>query len=58
MKVKVNAELSPQAKLMLKNIPGVQEIDFIRWFCLKKVVIGGGDLVDYLQALESKRVVK
>ena len=57
MKVKVNAELSPQAKLMLKHIPAVKELDFVRWFCLKKLVIGGGDLVDYLQSLESKKVV-
>lgn len=58
MKVKVNAELSPQAKLMLKNIPAVQEIDFVRWYCTKKLVIGGGDLVDYLQILEARKAVK
>lgn len=58
MKVKVNAELSSQAKLLLRHIPEVKEIDFLRWYCAKKLVVGGGDLIDYLQVVEAKKGVK
>ena len=56
---KVNVVISEQAKLMLSRMPHINPEDFLEWFCnVRKISAGGGDLINYLDYLDSKKVRK
>ena len=41
--------ISEQAKIMLEQMPNNNQDKFIEWYCnIRKVSIGGGDLIEYL----------
>ena len=41
--------ISAQAKLMLDQMPTINQDDVMDWFCeVRKISLGGGDMVDYL----------
>jgi len=47
---------SSQAKLLLNEMPNLNKKDLVNWYCnIKKIEIGGGDIVEYL---EYKKKVK
>ena len=53
MRKEVEIFISAQARLMLDKMPEVEEEDLISWFCnVRKISIGGGDLVDYLKHIK------
>ena len=49
MKRQVMIFISAQAKLMLDQMPTINQDDVMDWFCeVRKISLGGGDMVDYL----------
>ena len=49
MRREVEVFISGQAKLLLKNLKGVSEDEFLDWFCeVRRISAGGGDLIDFL----------
>lgn len=49
MKRQVRVFVSQQANLMLDNMSEIKVEDVMTWFCdVRKISIGGGDIVDYL----------
>lgn len=52
MERQVKIFLSKQANLMLNQMPNINQDDLINWFCIeRKISIGGGDVIDYLNTL-------
>jgi len=50
MEYKVKINISPQAKLLLKEMPSIDEKDLIKWFINhRKIWVGGGDVIDFLK---------
>ena len=55
--VEIEIQVSQQAKLMLEQMKQINEQELIEWFIkVQKITIGGGDIVNYLQYLETKKV--
>jgi len=55
MKKLVDVYVSAQAKLMLKSMPKIVEKELLEWFCnVRKISVGGGDLINYLSYLKDK----
>jgi len=50
--VDIAISFSPQAKLLLKEMPNITEEEIIQWQKKKGIEIGGGDIVMYLQDKE------
>ena len=49
VKKKVEIYFSKQGNLLFKNIKDIQIEELIDWFInIKKIRIGGGDIIDYL----------
>ena len=56
MRRQVSLFFSQQAKDLLKYMPNVKEDDLIKWFSeVRKVSVGGGDIIEYLKYLEGKQ---
>jgi len=52
---KVDISLSEQARTLIERMPDFDEDDFLNWFCnIRKIVVGGGDLIDYLSYLKKR----
>jgi hypothetical protein len=52
--MEINIKFSEQAELILKKIPDIDKEKVIEWFIKKGVLIGGGDILDYLKNTEVK----
>ena len=51
--VEVNIIFSGQAELILKNMSNINRDKILEWFTkIRKVSIGGGDILDYLKYAE------
>jgi len=54
-KIKVDLFFSKQADLLLENMPTLKKENIVEWFVKeRKIVIGGGDIVTYLDYLKDK----
>ena len=52
---KVDVHVSHQAKLMMESMPTIVEKELLEWFCnVRKISVGGGDLINYLSYLKDK----
>jgi hypothetical protein len=47
--VEVDIKFSEQAELMLKSMPNIDRHEVLKWFADKEIIIGGGDVLDYLK---------
>ena len=57
MTYQVKIFLSKQANLLLDNMPSINQEDLIKWFCTeRKISIGGGDVIDYLNTMNGRKV--
>jgi hypothetical protein len=55
-KFNVDINFSSQAELLLEKMKNVSKDDVIDWFVNeKKIFIGGGDIVTYLDFLKNKK---
>jgi hypothetical protein len=55
-KFNVDINFSSQAELLLQKMGNVSKDDVIDWFVNeKKIFIGGGDIVTYLDFLKNKK---
>jgi len=52
--VEVEIVFSRQADLILRNIPHIDRENFLKWFVKKGMIVGGGDIIDYLKSKEVK----
>ena len=48
----IEITFSEQAQSILDQMPKISIEKLIEWYCKKTIVIGGGDLVDYLSYLK------
>jgi len=54
----VELNLSTQAKNLLERMPDINKEEVIEWFCkVRKINVGGGDIIDYLNYLKSKEMI-
>lgn len=54
-KIKVDLFFSKQADQLLEQMPTIKKEDVMKWFVEeRKIVIGGGDIVTYLDYLKDK----
>ena len=54
-KMEVDLFFSKQADQLLEQMPTIKKEDVMKWFVKeRKIVIGGGDIVTYLDYLKDK----
>ena len=56
VKIEIDLNFSKQAELLLNEFKNINRDDIIDWFVNKrKVFIGGGDIVSYLEYVNDKK---